>query len=61
MRTEANVAYMNVSKVMLYFLEKQPYEQVEPVWKSYRKFVYLFFSISTPTTLNVLYNISSLC
>ena len=27
--------YRNVSQIMLYFIDKQPYEQVEPVWKSY--------------------------
>ena len=43
--------YPNVSQIMIYFIDKQPYEQVEPVWKSYCKFYihspffYLFFFV----------------
>lgn len=37
--------YPNVSQIMICFIEKQPYEQVEPVWKSYCKFSILIFFI----------------
>ena len=36
--------YPNVSQIMIYFIDKQPYEQVEPVWKSYCKFL-IFISL----------------
>ena len=46
--------YPDVSQIMLYFIDKQPYEQVEPVWKSYRKspsFIYNYYSFKFCSTV----------